>query len=119
MAIQQAAARILSCGIYVILVRLALVSSISGLILLAWAIKPLQLTAVLVSFSLDKLPMLKLLSADCSEIQPLEVRPAASSFNVAINLLFTIVIGYCLLHAVWHEVGHLSLLCRYDTLYLP
>ena len=40
--------------------------------------------------------MLKLLSADCSEIQPLEVRPAALSFNVAINLLFTIVIGYCL-----------------------
>ncbi len=96
LAIQPAAACVLSCGIYIILVELALVSSISRLTLLAWANNFLQSTAVLMSFSLDKLLMLKLLSADCSEMSPLEVRPAASSFNVAINLLFTIVIGYCL-----------------------
>ena len=31
----------------------------------------------------------------CSEIQPLEVRAAACSFNVAVNMLFTFVIGQC------------------------
>ena len=31
----------------------------------------------------------------CSEIQPLEVRAAACSFNVAMNMLFTFVIGQC------------------------
>lgn len=33
--------------------------------------------------------------AVCSEIQPLEVRAAACSFNVAMNMLFTFVIGQC------------------------
>ena len=31
----------------------------------------------------------------CSEIQPLETRAAACSFNVAVNMLFTFVIGQC------------------------
>lgn len=30
-----------------------------------------------------------------SEIQPLEVRAAACSFNVAMNMLFTFIIGQC------------------------
>ena len=36
-----------------------------------------------------------MVSMCCSEIQPLEVRAAACSFNVAVNMLFTFVIGQC------------------------
>lgn len=38
----------------------------------------------------------------CSEIQPLEVRAAACSFNVAMNMLFTFVIGQCFVTMLCH-----------------